>query len=155
MKIDIPGKGELVIDHLLLDYNGTLAIDGKIPDRVKEKINGLADLVAVHVITADTFGGVEKALADVKCTVTVIPKENQAQAKLDYLKKLGPATTLCAGNGANDRLMLKEAALGIAVLLEEGLAVPALEVADILVTQILDVFSYLEKPDRLRACLRT
>ncbi|MFA5905594.1 MAG: hypothetical protein WC836_16810 [Desulfobacula sp.] len=35
------------------------------------------------------------------------------------------------GNGANDRLMLKEAAIGITVLQEEGLAVSSLLEADL------------------------
>ena len=155
MKIQIPGTGELQIENMLMDYNGTLAVDGRIVSGVKERINELAPLVNFHVITADTFGSVEKALKDTNCTVTVLPKGNQDQAKLDYLKKLGPDKTICVGNGANDRLMLKESVLGIAVLLEEGLTVSALTAADIMVKNILDVFSYLEKPDRLVACLRT
>lgn len=155
MKIDIPGTGEIEIENLLMDYNGTLAVDGQIVDGVKDKINELSCLVKIHVITADTFGTVQKTLEDTHCTVIVLPGENQDQAKLDYLRKLGPEKTLCVGNGANDRLMLNEAVIGIAVLLEEGLTVSALTASDIVVKSILDVFSYLEKPDRLKACLRT
>jgi len=59
------------------------------------------------------------------------------------------------GNGANDRLMLKEAAIGIAVLQEEGLAVTSLLAADLLVKNVLDVFGFFRTPDRLRASLRT
>ncbi|WP_022668982.1 HAD family hydrolase [Desulfospira joergensenii] len=155
MKIHIPGTGELNIENLLMDYNGTLAVDGRIMDGVKEKINELASRVNIHVITADTFGSVEKTLKDTDCTVFVLPRENQDLGKLEYLKNLGPEKTVCVGNGANDCLMLKESVLGIAVLLEEGLTVSALTASDILVKDILDVFSYLEKPDRLKACLRT
>ncbi len=154
MIFDIPGTGKITIENVLLDYNGTLAVDGRLLKGVKEKINVLAQTVSVHVITADTFGSVEDALNGTPCKVVVIPKQNQDQAKLDYLRQLGPEKTLCAGNGVNDRLMLKEAALGIAVLLEEGTAVCALTAADILVSHILDAFAYFEKPDRLVACLR-
>ena len=33
--IDIPGYKKIELAHLVLDYNGTLAIDGKLIDGVK------------------------------------------------------------------------------------------------------------------------
>ena len=52
----------------------------------------------------------------------MIPPEKQAQAKAAYLEKLGPANAAAIGNGSTDALMLKEAALGIAVMQTEGAA---------------------------------
>ena len=37
--IDIPGWGNMDIENILLDLNGTIATDGKIPTEVKGKIN--------------------------------------------------------------------------------------------------------------------
>ena len=58
------------------------------------------------------------------------------------------------GQGANDALMLKEAALGICVMSDEGTAVAALTAADLVVADIVKAFELLEKPARLMATLR-
>ena len=38
MKIEIPGYKTLELDTLLLDYNGTVAVDGEIPDSVLREV---------------------------------------------------------------------------------------------------------------------
>jgi soluble P-type ATPase len=43
------------------------------------------------------------------------------------LESLDPTKTVAIGNGNNDHLILKEAALGIAVLGDEGLAVSSMK----------------------------
>ena len=53
--------------------------------------------------------------------------------------------------GVNDALMLKHAGIGIAVLGEEGMAMAALKSADLMVRNILDVFSFFEDSKRLIA----
>ena len=154
IEIQIPGAPDLRIDHVLLDFNGTIALDGRLIDGVKEKINQHSEQLAFHVITADTFGSVQKELEHVKCTLHTIPPGNQTAAKLEYLQELLPHRTIGVGNGANDEQMLREAILGIAVLGQEGLASRTLAASDLLVSNILDLFAYFENPDRLVACLR-
>ena len=44
IKIDIPGWGNMEIENILLDLNGTIATDGKIPLDVREKMNPLPGL---------------------------------------------------------------------------------------------------------------
>jgi soluble P-type ATPase len=58
------------------------------------------------------------------------------------------------GNGANDEQMLKHAILGVAVLGTEGLATRTLIASDLLVSSVLDLFAYFERPNRLVASLR-
>ena len=154
IQIQIPGSHDLRIEHVLLDFNGTIAVDGCLIAGVKEKINQHSDRLAFHVITADTFGSVKKELENVRCTLHIIPEGNQAPAKLAYLLELSPHRTIGVGNGANDEQMLKEAVLGVAVLGSEGLATKTLAASDLLVPNILDLFSYFEKPNRLVASLR-
>lgn len=154
MYIDIPGFGNMNIEHVVFDYNGTIARDGELIKGVKEGIERLSGGCQFHVITADTFGFVRKQLQDVGAVLTIISSDNQDQKKLDYVKSLGADRTLCAGNGVNDRLMLKESCLGIAVLGDEGLAVSSLLSADLVVKNILDIFDFLETPQRLIAALR-
>lgn len=152
--IDIPGVGQKQICHVVFDYNGTIARDGILIPGVKEGISAFSDQLFFHVITADTFGFVKKQIFGMDCSITIIPEKDQAESKLEFIRKLGPGETLCVGNGANDRLMLKEAAIGIAVLQEEGMAVSALLSSDLVVKDILDVFGFLRTPDRLKATLR-
>ncbi len=154
MNIDIPGLGQIDIEHVVFDYNGTIARDGKLIKGVKEGIAKFSSQLNFHVITADTFGFVKKQLQDVNAVLTIISNENQDQKKLDYINTLGAKHTICVGNGVNDRLMLKEACIGIAVLGEEGLATSSLVAADLMVKNILDIFSFFKTRERLIACLR-
>lgn len=151
----IPDYGDLEISHLVLDYNGTLACDGKILPGVKERLNQLSTDVAIHVLTADTFGNAREGLKDIPCKLHILPKRNQSQAKLDYVSELGVIDTVCIGNGRNDRLMLDEAAVGIAVIQQEGAAMETLQSADVVCPGITDALDLLLHPKRLTATLRS
>lgn len=155
INIDIPGYGDLVIEHLLCDYNGTLANGGTLVVGVGELLDGLAGDVDIHVVTADTFGNVRQQLAHVPCQVAVLPPGNEADEKLKYLSALGAQRTICIGNGRNDRLMLKEARVGVAVLSGEGAAREAMLAADIVCYNIVDALGLLVETPRLVATLRT
>jgi soluble P-type ATPase len=139
----------------VLDYNGTLAVDGELLPGVKEALKGLSEKLQVHMLTADTFGKVQSRVEGIPCDLAILPLENQDRGKLDYVKRLGASQTVCMGNGRNDRLMLKEAALGIAVILEEGAAMETLASADIVCTGILPALELLTNPLRLTATLRS
>ena len=154
IEIIIPGYGELRLDHLVCDYNGTLAVGGDLLPGVALELNKLAELLQVHVVTADTFGKARAALHGVKCKVTILPPGGQSAAKQAYVETLGAGQTVTIGNGRNDRLMLQTAALGIAVLLDEGTAVQTIQGADILVPGILPALALLSEPHRLIATLR-
>ena len=65
IEIDIPGFGRLRLEYLILDYNGTIAVDGQPVQGVKERLTALARHIEIHVLTADTFGGVKKKLSDI------------------------------------------------------------------------------------------
>jgi soluble P-type ATPase len=155
IEIDIPGFGRLRLEHLILDYNGTIAVDGQPVQGVKERLIALARHVEIHVLTADTFGGVEKKLSDIPCKIHVLPVEAQDKAKMEYVDRLGGGGTVCIGNGRNDVMMLKKAALGIAVVQDEGAAASAVLSADVVVTDILSALQLLTNHMRLTATLRS
>ena len=154
MNFNIPGRGEVTIENVILDFNGTIAVDGELIDGVADAINGLSKTIDFHVLTADTFGSVEAALERVACRVVVIPEGAQDAAKRDYLMQIGQDRTLCVGNGRNDALMLKAAILGVAVIQDEGVCTEALLAADIACRSVLNVFAYFKTPGRLVATLR-
>jgi soluble P-type ATPase len=155
IEIDIPGNKKVQLEHLVLDYNGTIAFDGTLIDGVKERLAELSQKLTIHVITADTFGSVEKALKDIDCKLAVIPLDRQDVAKLTFVEKIGCDKTVSMGNGANDRLMLKASVLGVAIVSGEGAAFGTLASADIVCTDIRSALSLLSNPLRLIATLRS
>ena len=154
LRIDIPGAPTLELAHLVLDYNWTLAVDGEPLVGVAERLTHLAKQMEIHVVTADTFGKVQSRLLGLPCRITVLAQEDQVQAKRDYIRQLGPGKTVCMGNGRNDRLMLREAALGIAVIQGEGAASVTLAAADVVCGDAVTALDLLLHPLRLVATLR-
>ncbi len=154
LTVSIPGFPLLELEHLVCDYNGTLACDGYLLDGVKERLCALAERLALHVVTADTFGQARAALAGMPLRLTILPPSGQDLAKAEYLKALGAARTVAIGNGRNDRDMLAAAALGIAVPGPEGAAAVTLAAADVVAPDILVALDLLAHPQRLVATLR-
>jgi soluble P-type ATPase len=155
LTLNIPGAPSLELEHLVLDYNGTIALDGDIIDGVEWRLQALSESLAIHLITADTFDTVADAWASLGCKVSIVPPSDQHVAKRDYLRELGAAKVVAVGNGRNDALMLEEAALGIAVIQAEGAAREAVLAADVIVTDIADALDLLLNPLRVTATLRT
>jgi len=155
LQIDIPGYKILQIEHVVCDYNGTLAIDGQLIPGIRKKLQLLSKQVTIHVITADTFENAEKQLIDIPCKIQILPLEKQAELKQAYVLNIGPQKTVCIGNGRNDLLMFKECLLGIALILNEGSAAQTVLNADIIQTSIIDALNLFLYPRRLIATLRS
>jgi len=155
IEIEIPGYRKLQLKYLVLDYNGTLAVDGRLVDGVGETLQQLSDRLEIHVLTADTFGEARAGLAGLTCRLSILPPGHQDTGKRDYIERLGAEFCACVGNGRNDRLMLKEASLGIAVIQREGAAAATLADADAVCPDILAALELLTNPLRLVATLRS
>jgi len=152
--INIPGWGNIDIENVVLDLNGTIATDGKILSGVKERIDLLSDKVKLYILTADTQGTASEESSDMGVELLKVSEKDSSEVKLRVLESLDPTKTVAIGNGNNDHLILKEAALGIAVLGDEGLSVAAMKNADIVVKNISDALDLFLKPKRLLATLR-
>jgi soluble P-type ATPase len=153
--IDIPGFQKTALRHLVLDFNGTLAIDGGLQPGVADLLRRLAAQLTIHVITADTFGRVREEMSGLPVEVAILPPGAQDLAKERYVRELGAKDVCAMGNGRNDRLMLAVAALGICLLQKEGAAAAALTAADVVSTDIRDALGLLLHPLRLTATLRS
>lgn len=153
--VSIPRFGELRLEHLVLDYNGTLAIDGGLIDGVAEELRLLAKDVHLHIVTADTFGRAQESLKDLPVELQIVEKGTEEVAKRDYMTRLGPDSVVAIGNGRNDRLMMRYARIGIAVMQEEGVAEETLAVADVVCPGILSALRLFRHPLRLVATLRS
>lgn len=154
IELTIPGRGNIRLAHLVLDVNGTLAKDGRLLDKVAKPLAGLRDRLTIHLLTADTYGKQDNIDLMLGMRATRLTGGNEAAQKAEFVHRLGSETVVAIGQGANDAAMLKTAAIGIAVLGEEGLATAALLNADLLAPTIHDALALLEFPTRLVATLR-
>lgn len=154
LELNLPGRGLLKLEHLVLDVNGTLAKDGQLLDHIPSLLLALQNRLTVHLLTADTHGRQGIIDQQLGLRATRLRSGQEAEQKSDYVRALGAEKVIAIGQGANDAGMLKAAALGMAVLSEEGLAIEALLNADVLANSIYDAFSLLEFPARLVATLR-
>lgn len=152
--INIPGWANLEIENMIIDLNGTLATDGKISQEIKEKINILSKQVNIYILTSDTQATAIEELKGINAKLVEIEGEGSEKGKFEFIKSLDPERTVAIGNGNNDQLILKEAALGIAVLGNEGVSVASIKNADVVVKDISDCLDLFLKPKRLVATLR-
>jgi P-type E1-E2 ATPase len=154
ISVSIPGWGDLDIEYLVVDYNGTCAFDGKLKEGVKELLDKISRYIKVFVITADTYGNVDNEATTIGYSIIKVGKEGGGKEKGRIIKELGPEKVLAIGNGANDAVMLREAALGIGVIGEEGCASSLIKEADLIVKSINDALGIVLHPERLVATLR-
>jgi len=155
IKLEIPGRGRFELKYLVLDVNGTLALDGKVLSDVSECLSDLDDNFDIHILTADTHGKQAEIDQQLGIVGTRISPHNEAEQKAEYIKKLGSENTVAIGNGANDRLMLKVSKIGIAIVGQEGAAISAIQNADIVCNDIRDALKLLSNPKRIAATLRS
>ena len=67
--IAVPGRPEIELTELVLDYTGTVSRDGVLLAGVAERITALAGRLRVTVMTADTRGTARRELAGLPLTV--------------------------------------------------------------------------------------
>ena len=154
LKINIPGREELILKHLVLDYNGTIAQDGEIIDDIRPRLERLARDLDVYVITADTHGTATKKCEGLPLQVLVYPTTEVGAIKAEAVQKLGGGV-VTIGNGFNDIPMSDAADLSVCVMGKEGCSGALLMHTDVVVTSIADALDLLLIPGRLRATLRT
>jgi P-type E1-E2 ATPase len=154
LEIQFPGQPALKLEYLVCDLNGTLTTDGRLIDGVKAALDALKPSLDIHLLSADTLGKADELASQLGVKLAKINPGREPIQKDQYLMKLGCEKTAAIGQGANDILMLKHAALGICVLSREGTAVPALMAARIVVPDILSALELLIHPLRIVATLR-
>jgi P-type E1-E2 ATPase len=150
----VPGKEKICIENILIDFNGTIAVDGQLISGVEKRINELSKLVNIHVLTADTFGTAKEVCENLNVSFLKLKSNEGAAEKLNFLNELGSKITAAIGNGFNDRLMIKDACLGIVIIENEGASSKALISSDIIVKSINDALDIFLNTKRITATLR-
>ena len=154
LTLEIPGHKTITAEHLVLDYNGTLAVDGRMIDGVAQLLKELSKQVSIHVLTADTFGSVKENVGTLNFKLLIMNQLEQDIAKETYILSLGKESVIAIGNGMNDVLMLDKAGLSIMIVQAEGACAKLFGVSDIVCTSVIDALGLLLNPLRVVATLR-
>jgi soluble P-type ATPase len=154
MRIEIPNYKKMTITDIVCDYNGTIAKDGIVLPEIKEIFKRLSDDFTLHVITADTFGSVKAQLEGYGVQIKVLTSGDHTKEKAEFVTELGADQCAALGNGNNDSAMLESAAVGIAVLGDEGCSRETMMRADLMVRSSADALALFLEPKRLIATLR-
>lgn len=93
-----------VFEHLFLDVNGTLTNRGVLLEGVNTRIAELRDRLAIHLVSADTFGTLNRT-AELLQVSSV--RARTGEDKLRERDQLGRERCVVIGNGANDVLVLQ------------------------------------------------
>jgi len=153
ISIQRPGMETLDIHFVLLDFEGTLAMDGRVHPKAKDKVNLLSKRVTVYILTKSSKEKVEETLKKMKAEILSMTEGDSSQQKLDVLQRLGPHQTAVIGNGFDDVQIMEQAGLGMCVIGKEGSSPEAVAKADLVVTSVLDALDFLLKPLRQGATL--
>jgi soluble P-type ATPase len=149
--LELP-TGPVYFSRLVLDFTGTLSLDGELLPGVRERLEGLAEQLTVVVLTADTFGRAREALHGLPLEVQII---RDGTHKAQVLSEMEPEHAIAIGNGRNDVPMMGVAGLGIGVLGPEGASAELLVAADVVTRDIQDALDLIQNPLRLKATLRS
>ncbi len=153
ISIERPGQGNLEIDFILIDFEGTLALDRRVHPKAKDKINLLSKRTKIYILAKGEKEQVIEVMRKVKAEIIHFAEGDASARKLNLLRQLGANRTVAIGNGQDDILMIEEAALGICVISREGTAAETIQKADAVVSNILDALDFLLKPIRQKATL--
>jgi len=154
IRVEIPGRDTLELEHLVFDVNGTLVVGGRIVPGIPEMLAALSGRIHAVAVTADARGMAVQLTDLLGIEVHVIPTGDEARSKLEFIEGLDPAGCIAIGNGGNDVLMLEAAAVGVAVIGGEGAATACLLASDIVVNSVADALALVTDPLRLSATLR-
>src|SRR5579863_5181050 len=151
IQVDIPPRGWVELRHAVFDVNGTLALDGEPVPGVVDRLKALANVLSLHALTAGTHGNLAELEHLLGIPLQVITSGDE---KTRYVEQLGPEHVIAFGNGVNDTGMLRLAAIGVAILGGEGVAISSLQAADVLVLSPVDAIDLVLNSKRLVATLR-
>lgn len=151
--LDLEIQGGIVkrFTDLVLDYAGTLSLDGMLLPGVAERLGEISARLRITIMTADTFG---KAADQTKGLPVGFRIISNGVEKADAVQEMGGENVIAVGNGRNDVPMMGKAGLKIAVMEREGVSAELIRVSDVVVHDIRDALDLIIHPLRLKATLR-
>ena len=154
IKLEIPNSDTLTLEYAVIDYNGTIAMDGVVDKGVADRLVELSKRLKIYVATLDTFGNVKEHMKGLPVEVKVVPKDTGGLGKKIFVNELGADKTVCISNGCNDIDMFEIARLSLIVLGNEGMSVKSFNAADVAFKSSTDALEFLLSDKRMIATLR-
>jgi soluble P-type ATPase len=153
MKYTIPGSGELMIETIILDLNGTLSVGGVVPEGTKQRLDQLKSKgFKVIFFTGNTRNDADNLAAQLGIEWRLA---KNAAGKRDLALELGADTCASIGNGLIDLELMKVVKLRILTMQAEGVHIQTMLNSDIAVPSILDALDLFLDEQRLIATLRS
>lgn len=153
MTYDIPGSGELTIDTIILDLNGTLSVGGSIVEGVHDRLAQLKEIgFNVLFFTGNTRNDADEIASGLGIEWRLA---KNAAEKRDLALTMSPDRCASIGNGLIDLELMKAVKLRIVTLQAEGVHVQTLLNSDIVVPNMNDALDLFIDPQRLIATLRS
>lgn len=152
MKYIISEFGEVEINTIILDLNGTLAVHGKIVRGAKKRLSTLKKLeFKIVLFSGDQRGNVEELCNELNIE---FKKASSQKEKEKFFLENNPECTAAIGNARIDNGKFKHAKLSIATLQSEGIHTGILDFVDIIVPNINDALDLFIDPDALIATMK-
>ncbi len=152
MKYNVTGVGEIEINTIVLDLNGTLSVKGEIVEGAKERIQKLKELgFRIILFTGDQRGNAAELCADLGIE---FQKASTSDEKEKLFLDLDLETTAAIGNARIDVGKFKHAKLSIATLQAEGIHTGILSDVDVIVPSINDALDFFIDKDIFGATMR-
>ena len=148
-----PGQDPLEIEIIMLNFEGTLATDGRVHPKAKDKINLLSKRARIFIFTTGEKESVSSVLRNVKAEVVYLREGETSRGKLDLLQQLGPRRAVAIGSGMSDIEMIEHSGLGIGVMSREGTLSDVIGKANLVFMTVVDALDFLLKPLRQRTVL--
>jgi len=151
--IDLEIQGGIIrrFTDLVLDYTGTLSLDGVLLPGVAERLARISAGLRITIMTADTFGKAADQTKGLPVDFRIIKTGIE---KADAVLMMGGENVIAVGNGRNDVPMMDKAGLKIAVMGPEGASAELIRAVDVVVNDIRDALDLIIHPLRLKATLR-
>jgi len=141
MKYNPTNIGEIELDRILVDLNGTLSVYGEIEESTKALIEQLKNAgFEIYLISGNGRGDVDQMAKQVGVQffeATTSEEKEQVASQLDNGK------CVAIGNGRIDIGMFNHAKIRIATLQSEGIHTGIIPFIDIIVPSIDDAFRLL------------
>ena len=151
LELIIPGDKTYQLKDLVLDFNGTIALDGKLIPGVKERIPKLSKILDIYVLTGDQHHNAAEVLKPLKLHLKIVHGKEE---KIKFINSIGNKHTIYFGNGSIDSKALKKSVIGICVIENEGASTKAILNSNIVVNNILDGLDLIIKKERLISTLK-
>jgi soluble P-type ATPase len=147
-----PGVGQIELNTIILDLNGTLAINGQIVAGAEQRIVQLREKgYKIILFTGDQRGNAAQLAEKIGIEVK---KASNSDEKEKLTLELEVDKTVAIGNARIDIGTFKHTKLRIATLQAEGIHTGILEYVDIIIPSINDALDLLINENSFNATMR-